>query len=141
MYGDTAVVRARARAMRARAQAMRLEADRLVGHAEAVGWTGLAADAMRRLTSEHAGRLRACADAHEDSADALDRHAREVDHVKQLIATIEHRALGLLDSATSGVAGLIGQVLPDDLTRWAHDFDPPPHGSPEWLDVHVPGCA
>jgi len=127
--------------MRALAQEIRLEADALVAHADRVRWTGLAADAMRGLAHEHAARLRACADAHEDSAEALDRHAREVDRVKELIATIEHRAFCLLDSATSGVAGLIGQVLPDGIDRWVDDFDPPPHGSREWLDVHVPGSA
>jgi hypothetical protein len=141
MYGDTAVVRAGARAMRARGRQMRLEADALVGHADGVRWAGLAADAMRRLAHEHAARLRACADAHEASAEALDRHAREVDQVKELIATIEHRVSSLLDSATSGVAGFLGQVLPDGIDRWVEDFVPPPHGSREWLDVHLPGCA
>ena len=96
---------------------------------------------MRRLAHEHAVRLRACADAHEDSAEALDRHAREVDQVKQLIATIEHRVLGLLDSAATGVAGFVEQLIPDGIDRWVHDFDPPPHGSREWLEVHVPWGA
>jgi len=127
--------------MREQAREMRDEAEALVGTAQCVGWTGLAADAMRRLAHEHAARLRACADAHEDAADALDRHAREVDHVKELIATIEHRVLSLLDSAGSGLAGFVGQVLPDGIDRWLRDFDPPPHGSPEWLDVHVPTRA
>jgi hypothetical protein len=141
MYGDTAVVRARARGMRARAGEMRVEADSLVTHAEGACWTGLAAGAMRRLAHEHAARLRACADAHEDSAEALDRHAQEVEHVKEVIATIEHRVLGLLHSATAGLTGFVEQVVPDAIDGWVHDFDPPPHGSREWLDVRVPDWA
>src|SRR5262249_13703057 len=127
MYGDSSVIRGHARRMRDRAGEIRAEADALLGAAEAVPWTGLAADAMRRLAREHAEGLHRCALAHQDAADALDRHARSVDHVKDLIASIERRAMGLIGTATSGVAGLIGHVLPDAVDDWAHDFDPPPH--------------
>lgn len=78
MYGDTSVIRGLARGMRERAGDIRAEADELAGRAEAVPWTGLAADAMRRLARDHATRLRSSADAHDTAADALDRHAREV---------------------------------------------------------------
>ena len=138
MYGDTAVIRALARRMNERATEIRAEADHLVGRAEAVPWTGLAADAMRHLARDHAARLRACAEAHEAAGAALDRHAREVDHLEELIAAVEHRVLHLLHSASSGVAGFIGHVVPDAVDHWAHHFDPPPHGSLAWLDVHVP---
>jgi hypothetical protein len=138
VYGDTSVIRAQARLMRERGGDIRAEAAALLGNAESVRWTGLAADAMRRLAVEHAAGLRSSADAHDDAADALDRHAREVDHVKELIASIEHRVLGLIDSAGSGVAGLVGHVVPDAVDRWVHDFDPPPHGSLAWLDIHLP---
>jgi hypothetical protein len=141
MFGDTAVIRALARQLRERAGEIRREADELAGRAESVPWTGLAADAMRGMARDHATRLRRSAEAHLDAADALDRHARDVDHVAALIAAIEHRAWGLLDSATSGVVGLVGHVLPDALSHWAHHFDPPPHGSPAWLDVHLPSLA
>lgn len=141
MYGDTAVIRLHARRMRERADDIRTDARALVAEAEAVRWTGLAADAMRRLACEHAAGLRACAATHEDAADALDRHAREVDRVKDLIASIERRVLSVLESATSGLAGFVGHVLPDAVERWAGDFDPPPHGSPQWLDVHLPRSA
>lgn len=141
MYGDTSVIRAQARLMRERAGDIRAEADELAGRAAAVPWAGLAADAMRRTAGDHASRLRAGAAAHESAADALDRHAREVDHLKCLIAEIEHRALHALDSATGGLAGLVGHVLPDGLAHWARHFEPPLHGSMAWLDVHVPGPA
>jgi hypothetical protein len=141
MYGDTDVVRALARQVRERGGDIRGEADDLVGRVEAVRWTGLAADAMRRLAHEHAGGLRACAEAHEAAADALDRHAREVDHLKELIAAVERRVQHLLEGAAHGLAGVVGHVVPDAVDHWLHHFDPPPRGSREWLDVHVPRSA
>ncbi len=142
MYGDTTVVRALARRMRARADDLRTEARELVGRTEAVTWTGLAADSMRSLARDHAHLLQRCADAHEAAADTLDRHAREVDRVKDLIAAAERRVLHLLESTSGGLGGLVGHmvghVLPDAFERWARDFDPPAHGSVAWLDVEVP---
>lgn len=143
MYGDTAVVRAASRRMRARAEDLRTEARELVGRAEGVPWTGLAADSMRRLARDHSHLLQRSADAHEAAADALDRHAREVDRVKDLIAAAERRVLHLVESTSGGLGGLVGHVvghvLPDAFDRWARTFDPPPHGSVAWLDVEVPG--
>jgi hypothetical protein len=140
MYGDTGAIRVHARREHERAHEIRAEADALVARVTAVAWTGLAADAMRRLVHEQADALHRCADAHEHAAVALERHAREVDHVKELIASIERKVLGVLDSAASGVAGLVGHVVPDAVDRWARDFDPPPHGSRAWLDVDVPAA-
>ena len=140
MYGDTRVIRSLARRMRERAGDIRAEADHLAGRAEAVPWTGLAADAMRRTARDHASRLRSCADAHEAAADALDRHAREVDHLEEVIAAIEHRVRHLIESAT-GVAGLVAHLAPHAIDHWVHHFVPPPSGSRAWLDVHVPRAA
>lgn len=141
MYGDTGVIRTHARRQHQRAEEIRAEADALTSRVAAVAWTGLAADAMRRLVGEHAAALHRCADAHDRAGVALERHAREVDRVKELIAAIESRVLGVLDSAASGVAGLVGHVVPDAVDRWARDFDPPPHGSRAWLDVDLPNVA
>jgi hypothetical protein len=141
MYGDTDVVRALARQVRERGGDIRAAADDLLGHAEEVGWTGLAAEAMRRLAREHAGGLRECAEAHELAADALERHAREVDHLKAVIDAVERRVRQLLESAAGGLSGLVGHVVPDGLDHWLHGFDPPAHGSREWLDVHLPRSA
>jgi hypothetical protein len=144
MYGDTDVIRALARRLRERGVDIRAQADDLSARAEAVPWSGLAADAMRRLAHEHAGALRRCADDHEAAADALVRHAREVDRLKEVIAAIERKACHLLDAAAGaagGLAGLVSHVVPGPLDHWLHSFDPPPHGSLEWLDVHLPRSA
>jgi hypothetical protein len=141
MYGDTTVIRALARGLREQGADIRVEADALVGHAEAVHWTGLAADAMRTLARDHAGDLRVCATRHDDAADALDRHAREVDRLEDLIASIEHRVLGLVDNARSalgGIAHALTHMVPDPVDHWLQHFVAPPHGSKEWLDVRVP---
>jgi phytoene dehydrogenase-like protein len=141
MYGDTTVIRALARRMREQGGEIRAEADSLVGRIDAVRWTGLAADAMRGLGRDHAADLRLCATLHADAADALDRHAREVDRLEELIASIEHRALSALGSARhvlGGVAHALSDVVPDPLEHGAHHFVPPPHGSKEWLSVHLP---
>jgi hypothetical protein len=96
---------------------------------------------MRQTARAHAARLAACADAHARAGEALERHAREVDRVKDLIASIERSVLATVDSLTSGVAGVVGHVVPDALDRWALSFDPPPHGSLAWLDVRPPVAA
>jgi hypothetical protein len=148
MYGDTTVIRGLARRLRDQGEAIRAEADSLAAHAEAVRWSGLAADAMRSLARTHAGDLRQCAVRHGDAAEALDRHAREVDHVEDLIAGIERRVRGVLDGALhagghafGGLTDALAHVVPDPLEHWAQHFVPPPHGSKEWLDVHVPRAS
>jgi hypothetical protein len=152
MYGDTTVIRGLARRLRDQGADIRAEADSLVGRAEAVPWSGLAADAMRSLARAHAGDLRSCADLHSEAADALDHHAREVDRLEDLIASIERRVHGLLDGALhaaghavghalGGLTHVLSHVAPDPLEHWAQHFVPPPHGSREWLDVHVPGAS
>jgi hypothetical protein len=144
VYGDTTVIRALARRLREQGADIRAEADALVGRAEAVHWSGLAADAMRSLARTHAGGLRECASRHEDAAEALDRHAREVDHLVELIAGIERRVRGILDDAGHALGGLthaFSHVVPDPVGHWAEHFVPPPHGSMAWLDIHVPGTS
>ncbi len=144
MYGDTGTIRAHARRMHGRAEEIRAEADAITARVAGVAWTGVAADALRHVAREHTDGLRRCAAAHDRAAQALERHAREVDRLKELIASIERRVLGVLDSATSaakGVTGMIGQLVPASVDRWAHDFEPPPHGSIAWLDVDAPRAA
>ena len=128
MYGDTARIRALATDLRERADEIRELADRLAARAERVPWQGLAADAMRYAAQHRVAALRRTAGLHDDAADALDRHAREVDRLKDLIAAIERKARGLLDSACDKVLDLL-------------DFVPPPPGCREWLTVELPGIG
>lgn len=134
MYGDTRTIRALAARLRERADEIRGEASRLAARAEQVPWQGVTADAMRHQACDRAGALLRTAALHDDAADALDRHAREVDRLKDLIATIERRVRRLLDSA-------VDRLVPDALGGWLQGFDPPLPGSREWLDVDVPGLG
>jgi hypothetical protein len=146
MYGDTTVIRGLARELRDQAADIRAEADRLVAQAESVHWKGLAADALRHRTHERAGALRRSAGLHEDAADALDRHAHEVDRLKDLIASIERQVHSLIDGARDRLSDLghgildgVKHVLPDAADELLDRFVPPPPGSNGWLDVELPG--
>ena len=134
MYGDTTTIRALARDLRDRADDIRAEADRLAARADQVSWQGLAADAMRARAHDRSAGLRRSAALHDDAADALDRHAREVDRLKDLIATIERKARRLLDAARD-------RLVPDALEGLFHRFVPPPPGSRHWLSVDLPGIG
>ena len=138
MYGDATAVRALAARLRTQADEIRVEAAQLEDLAAHTPWTGVAADAMRASVRVQASDLRVCADLHDDAAEALERHAREVDRAKELIGAAEHRILRLVDVAAGRVQGLVSHALPDRLERWAVTFAAPPRGSLEWLDVHVP---
>jgi hypothetical protein len=135
MYGDTTAVRALAREMREQAADIHGESAALLAHADAVPWSGLAADAMRHLAHDHATGLAASARAHERAAAALERHAREVDHVKGLIAAAEHQVRGMADSLGGGVSG----ALRSRVGHWLAHTDLPPPGHLAWLEVRVPG--
>ncbi|MFN8195421.1 MAG: hypothetical protein U0R80_14195 [Nocardioidaceae bacterium] len=146
MYGDTRVIRRLASGLRGQGEQIRREADELVGRAEAVEWRGWAADAMRARARDRATDLRRTARAHDDAADALDRHAAEVDRLKELIGAIERRFVGLVAAARDRLAALGHQLLdgvrgllPDPLDELLDRFAPPPHGHLDWLHVDLPG--
>lgn len=142
MYGDTSVIRGLGRTMRDLAGDIRQEADQLVGQAELTQWTGLAADVMRRRAREHASELRQTAGLHDDAAQALARHANELDRLTELIASVERRVLSLIDAARERLSDLVDDMrhlAPDPLDRLLGHFAPPPHGSRDWLDVDLPG--
>lgn len=145
MYGDTTAIRALADRLRERADELRATADRLAARTEQVPWEGLAADTLRRHVRERAGALRHTAVLHDDAAEALDRHAREVDRLQDLIAAIERRFHRLLGSVGGAIDGAIDTIrhhlLPDPLTDWLRGFVPPPPGSRAWLDVDLPGVG
>lgn len=92
MFADTSSIRDLAADLRARAEEIRAEAGRLVSCADATGWTGIAADAMRQHTRDRAAALERTAALHDDAADALERHASAVDGAVGLVDDV----LGLL---------------------------------------------
>ena len=145
MYGDTQAIRWLARPMREQAEEIRREADRLLREAEAVQWQGLAADAMRTQARSRTQALRHTARLHDAAADALERHAAEVERVKALIAEIEDAARALVAGARERLAGIAGAVssglglTPDPVDEMLDRFVPPPPGHRDWLAVDLPG--
>ncbi len=125
MYGDTEVMRRRADALREQASDLRAAADRLVAQADAVAWSGRAADSMRDRIRERSSHLRDVAATHDDAADSLDAHVAEVDRLKEAIAEVERRVGTLLADARDDEA-LAG-------------FVPPPAGHRDWLTLTLPG--
>ncbi len=125
MYGDPSAIRALAHGLRTRAEDVRREADRLVARLDSTPWTGRAADAARGRGRERAGDLMRTAALHETAADAVDRHAREVEHRRDLIAHVERVVTGLVADAVAAGTTL---VLPAA-------------GSRDWLDVDVSQVA
>jgi hypothetical protein len=125
MYGDSGVMRRRAAQLREQGTDLRTMADHLVSRTEAVAWAGRAADAMRERIRRRAVHLRESAAHHDTAAESLERHAQEVDALKDAIAAIERRATALVEDA------------PAD--RAPATFDPPPTGHRDWLAVSLPG--
>lgn len=85
MFGDTTTIRALARRLHERADEIRDLAATLATRTDEVPWTGLAADAMRAHAIDRLTGLRRTAELHDHAADALERHAREVDRLKDLV--------------------------------------------------------
>jgi hypothetical protein len=130
MYGDTAAIRRLAGGLRDLADEIRAEADRLVVRTDDAGWLGQAGDALRERARQRALALRRTATLHDDAADALDRHVREVERLQRLIEEIERRVGRLVERARD--------KLEDWAEPWLDRFDLPPRGSLLWIEVEVP---
>ncbi len=120
MYGDTAAIRRLATEQRERATDIRAEGRALRARIGATTWDGLGAEAMRSRAEERLRGLEGVAARHERAGEALDHHAGQVDLLRELIASIEHRALGWLADGLDGALGL------------------PPPGHLDWLHVDLP---
>jgi hypothetical protein len=131
MYGDTAAIRRLAGGLRDQAEEIRAEADRLVVRTDDAGWLGQAGDALRERARQRALALRRSATLHDDAADALDRHVREVERLQRLIEEIERRVGHLVERARDKLDEWAGP--------WLDRFDPQPRGSLLWLEVEVSG--
>jgi len=147
MYGDADLIRRRADQLREQAVDLRGLADLLVAQTEAIPWRGRAADAMRERVRERAGHLRTAAGDHDTAADSLERHAAEVERLKEAIADVERRATTLIADARTRVARVAAaneaepdvQRVPDADDQALADFTPPPSGHKDWLAVSLPG--
>jgi hypothetical protein len=111
MFGDTTTIRALARRLRERADEIRDLAAGLTAGAREVAWQGVAADAMRTHVEVRVLALHRTARLHEDAADALDAHARQVDVVKHLMAEAEHAARDAVHDAVTGTIGTLKELL------------------------------
>ena len=134
MYGDATAIRRLAGGLREQAGEIRTEADQLVARTDAAGWLGRAGDALRSRVRERALALRRAAALHDDAADALDRHASEVDRLQRLIEELERRVHRLVEAARDRLDDWAGSWA-----GWFDRFEPPPPGSRRWLEVEVPG--
>ena len=139
MYGETDVMRRRVGQLREQGADIRRLADQLVGHTDRVAWTGRAADAMRERARERATALRVCAERYESAADALDRHADDVDHLKDAIALRERKAAALVGDAQARTTQVAGGATPPEEDVVLAEFTPPPPGHRDWLTVELPG--
>ena len=132
MYGETDVMRHRVGQLREQSADIRRLADRLVGQTDRIAWTGRAADSMRERARQRATALRECAQRYESAADALDRHADDVDQLKDAIALRERRATALAADSRA-------RKSPTDEDLVLTHFTPPPSGHRDWLAVELPG--
>lgn len=107
MYGDTTTIRALAGRLLERADEIRDLAATLATQSDRVPWTGLAADAMRAHTGHQLAALLRTAGLHEDAAEALTVHAREVDRLKELLTEGAELVDGVVGGAVDGLKGLL----------------------------------
>ena len=121
MYGDTDVMRKQAGLLRGQGEDIRALADQLVARAEAVPWSGRAADSMRDRIRERATRLRESAERHDAAAAAMETHLGVVEAMKDSIAQVERRVRRLTDDGALSA------------------FDGPRPGHKDWLAVSLPG--
>jgi hypothetical protein len=143
MHADPHHVRALARRLREQGAEVRAEADDLVDRALAVAWTGLAGTAMAGQTVAQARLLRHVAERHEAAARTLEAHAAAVEQTLDQIAEIEHRVHAAVDAARSRMRRFLGGLLDavDAGDEVLAHFAPPPPGSPQWLEVRLPGVV
>jgi aminopeptidase N len=119
------------------------EAHELMSRAHAVGWSGLAGAAALGCAKVQARALAEIADKHDDAARALEAHAAAVEETMALIAAIERHVHSAVDAARTRLRRFLGGLLDtiDDRDEVLARFVPPPPGSPQWLQVRLPGLA
>jgi hypothetical protein len=142
MYGDSAAIRRRAGQLREQGTDIRAMAEGLVARLDAIAWQGRAATDLRGRVHDRVAHLRDCASTHETAAECLERHAAEVERLKDAIAGVERKATSLVADARTRIAGFDDadhRVEPSDVDRVLDAFTPPPRGHKDWLTASLPG--
>lgn len=124
MYGDPDAIRALARTLTDQGEAVRAEGRRLLALLGATRWSGLAAEAAHTTAHRRVDDLAACAVRHDDAADALVRHAAEVEHRLAVLARAEDALVGLVTDGLGRAGELLPELLPDRGVRAWPDLDP-----------------
>lgn len=124
MYGDPDAIRALARTLTDQGEAVRTEGRRLLALLGATRWTGLAADAAHAVAQVRAADLSACAVRHDEAADALVRHAAEVEHRLAVLARAQDVLGGVVADGLGRARELLPELLPDRDARAWPDLDP-----------------
>jgi chromosome segregation ATPase len=142
MYGDTTRIRARATALRTDATELRARGKTLRAEGDSLTWKSPAADALRERLTSTADELGPRARLLDDAADALERHARQVDEHKasigQAMTWLSERrdeALGFLRSAEAGVETVAHEAVSRSRDIASALASPPAAGSRLWLDL------
>jgi len=143
MEPDPHEIRALAHRIGEQGAAAGADAHDLVRHSHQVGWTGLAAAGMVAQTAAQARLLEEIATRHETAARALRVHAAAVEESLALIAQIESQVRAAADAARGRLSGFLHGLLDvvDPCDEVLAHFTPPPPGSPQWLDVRLPGVG
>jgi len=143
MEPDPHEIRALAHRIGEQGAAARADAHELVRRSHEVGWTGLAGAGMVAQTQLQARLLDEIAVRHETAARALEAHAAAVEETLAVIAAVEARVRAAADAARGRLSrflhGIVDAVDPGDEVL-AH-FTPPPPGSPQWLELRLPGVG
>ncbi|WP_426242715.1 hypothetical protein [Nocardioides sp. LHG3406-4] len=130
--------------LEARGEALRAQARELHTRSETVEWASVAADRMRARARDRRDELHAVADAYDEAGARVRAHADRVQHLLDLIATIEKQAHAIiasaLDRADAAVEAVIGGIKDalsggDEADRAIAQTPTPPPGHRDWLDM------
>lgn len=152
MYGEPRRIREVAERLERRATQLRTEAHEFHHACDTSAWVSVAGDRMRAQAGMRRDELTQVARGYDEAAEKVRVHAREVQRLLDLIATIErqvhaiiHEALGRVRDAVSSVAhGLKDALTPgDEEDRRLAETPTPPPGHRDWLAMPdlVPGVV
>lgn len=142
MYGDPAEIRSLAVRLEQHAEQLRDHATTLGARASSAAGEGLAAAALIARVAARTAALRRAAHRHDAAAEALRRHADQVEWLLEQIARAERRFTDLVSAARERigrVASLGGLITIDPRDESLLRLRPPPSGDRGWLELDLPG--